>query len=744
MSKVPTYRSPSKVEDLRKIVNFDDEYNHSLAETKDNRVVVEYTISQDLAAGHSAEQEKNLQHFLKSDDSSLLGSSSNRLGSNHAWQDYQMQLMLLEQQHKKRLFLARTEQDNLVTMQDQSSRHTEQLNVSRKRLRTDPGTKQCYTSKPPIASKYGGNTPVMNDNSDTEEREIHAPHLFFFHHRQRLRQYAADNGNISPQVTALLDYILRLYGGDYDEADMLFARDLVTRHSLSLLFMPNEIVASTDQNTGEPAAYVVRKWPTFNADGTLVLDCWFWIMDGVGLARKQCSMSVPRLAEGTEFSIGTLPVIPFRFLDQESRLRLKHRGQKHWALSLQTYVTYQGWNVSKDQFYPDSTFMIDHRTYKRMHSISEAFQFIKPDILPFDPRPPRIPRDAVDDGDFSMLLPPDTHGFYFNEKKWLNIYVDGIQPVKWNKSAFDRLVLPPQTKEVIRALVTVRTSQRGVKHGLGLAGKRENIISGKGNGLIMLLHGGPGTGKSLTAAEIAEMPLYRVTCGDVGTSADVVERYLHNVLTLGKEWNCVLLLDEADVFLEERSMSDLKRNSLVSVFLRILEYYDGILMLTSNRVGTFDEAFKSRIQVALYYKTLNRSSRRKIWHNFLEMLEEDNENVDFKELHSHLDELAGHELNGRQIRNALTTARQLAIYKKEQLEWGHLEHALSLSTEFNDYLKRVQGHTDDQWATEERIRLYDSVFKLYHSVEILATFSKWTRGKTTPLRTIQRELFVMR
>ena len=127
-------------------------------------------------------------------------------------------------------------------------------------------------------------------------------------------------------------------------------------------------------------------------------------------------------------------------------------------------------------------------------------------------------------------------------------------------------------------------------------------------------------------------------------------------------------------------------------------------MLTSNRVGTFDEAFKSRIQVALYYKALTRSSRKKIWQNFLEMLEEDEEDVDLEELRNRLDELAGHELNGRQIRNTLTTARQLAIYKKEQLEWRHLEHALSLSTEFNSYLKRVQGHTDAQWATEEGIR----------------------------------------
>ncbi|KAI1254482.1 hypothetical protein MGN70_003886 [Eutypa lata] len=96
------------------------------------------------------------------------------------------------------------------------------------------------------------------------------------------------------------------------------------------------------------------------------------------------------------------------------------------------------------------------------------------------------------------------------------------------------------------------------------------------------------------------MPLYSVTCSDIGTSLEAVEKYLGSVLHLGKKWNCVLLLDEADVFLEERTLSDLDRNSLVSVFLRTLEYYDGVLILTSNRVGTFDEAFQSRIQLALH------------------------------------------------------------------------------------------------------------------------------------------------
>jgi hypothetical protein len=48
----------------------------------------------------------------------------------------------------------------------------------------------------------------------------------------------------------------------------------------------------------------------------------------------------------------------------------------------------------------------------------------------------------------------------------------------------------------------------------------------------------------------------------------------------------VLLIDEADVFLEKRTLTDVHRNALVSVFLRLLEYYEGILFLTTNRVAT--------------------------------------------------------------------------------------------------------------------------------------------------------------
>lgn len=82
-----------------------------------------------------------------------------------------------------------------------------------------------------------------------------------------------------------------------------------------------------------------------------------------------------------------------------------------------------------------------------------------------------------------------------------------------------------------------------------------------------------------SVAELANKPLYRVTCGDIGTNPEAVEKYLKHVLWLGKNWDCgascspglrelltgaVVLLDEAEVFLQERATNDIQRNALVS------------------------------------------------------------------------------------------------------------------------------------------------------------------------------------
>lgn len=340
--------------------------------------------------------------------------------------------------------------------------------------------------------------------------------------------------------------------------------------------------------------------------------------------------------------------------------------------------------------------MIDLKTYRSLHKNNQyetpGFRTGLKDELGSE----TLGKDKPPDEKFELLLPLTIKGFNLRKKKWYDLLAERINQVNWNKEAFKKVVIDEKAKDLIRALVNNQLASE----------VNTDLIEGKGNGLIMLLHGGPGTGKTLTAesvAEISEKPLYRVTCGDVGTKAEDVEKYLESVLHLGKLWGCVVLLDEADVFLEERSLNDLQRNALVSVFLRVLEYYEGILILTSNRVGTFDEAFKSRIQLALHYPTLRPYQRLRIWENFFDRLDKLNDKtVDLADLRDHLEYLQNEEMNGRQIRNAITTARQYAKWKEATMTYKHLRDVIEVSGRFDKYLNKVRGGvSEDQLAEDE-------------------------------------------
>lgn len=207
-----------------------------------------------------------------------------------------------------------------------------------------------------------------------------------------------------------------------------------------------------------------------------------------------------------------------------------------------------------------------------------------------------------------LISSPVVLGFSFSEKAWLEFSLAGLKPIEWNPSAFDTLVLPPQIKQNLKGLVS--------SHRFNAARTIDDVIVGKGKGLNVVLHGPPGVGKTLTGESIAEFlrcPLYAVSSGELGTSAAHLERDLNRIMEITHAWGAILLLDEADVFLEARQPHDIHRNALVSVFLRLTEYYQGILFLTTNRVATFDEAFQSRIHMGIRYEDLTMKARRKIW-----------------------------------------------------------------------------------------------------------------------------------
>lgn len=161
-----------------------------------------------------------------------------------------------------------------------------------------------------------------------------------------------------------------------------------------------------------------------------------------------------------------------------------------------------------------------------------------------------------------LLAPWKVTAFRLSTKVWADLVVDGISEIDWMPDLMSRLVLDQDIKDLIVALIYYKTTQaKDDKQTF------DDFIPGKGQGVVMLLCGPPGVGKTLTAEAVSEhskRPLYRVNVQDLGSNVSDVERGLQKAMKRCSHWNAVLLLDEADVFLEQRSINSLERNELVS------------------------------------------------------------------------------------------------------------------------------------------------------------------------------------
>ncbi|ROW06834.1 hypothetical protein VMCG_04098 [Cytospora schulzeri] len=318
-----------------------------------------------------------------------------------------------------------------------------------------------------------------------------------------------------------------------------------------------------------------------------------------------------------------------------------------------------------------------------------------------------------------LLCPKHIPAFVFKMRRWQNVHVANLQEPKFQRGMIDDLVMEPSRVRTLKALASsyIRINQHGkpIEHEPWAA----DFVKGKGSGLIFLLHGKPGVGKTATAESIAEFtqrPLMSLTTSDIGTDPKYVEINLTENFKTARSWGAVLVIDEADVFMERRSSQDLQRNSLVAGFLKALEFYDGILFLTTNRVGAFDDAFISRIHVQLLYRDFTEEERQKVWMTFVQKLTRDRGkymriSMDAK------DYIKGKEVqvvkwNGREIRNAFQTAVSLAEYEDERDEEGkilltddHLRSVVELSKGFKTYLEELHKADEDKRAKKRFERL---------------------------------------
>jgi hypothetical protein len=139
------------------------------------------------------------------------------------------------------------------------------------------------------------------------------------------------------------------------------------------------------------------------------------------------------------------------------------------------------------------------------------------------------------------------------------------------------------------------------------------------------------------------------------------------------------------------------------VFLHQLEYYQGVLFLTTNRVNTMDTAFQSRILIGIAFPKMTHDIREQVWAQLLALNNRD-KIIGPKAVEDVKQKLSKYELNGRQIRNVLNVAEGLAFNEHGEtgkLKYSHIKEAAEAAVEFHRLLDNVRSNMKTEhtvWA----------------------------------------------
>jgi len=226
------------------------------------------------------------------------------------------------------------------------------------------------------------------------------------------------------------------------------------------------------------------------------------------------------------------------------------------------------------------------------------------------------------------------HIFHLERHSHVWVHVQNLELYKYDAKLKDKLILPETHRDLVEILAT------------DMDVLMEDFIEGKSGGTTILCKGAPGLGKTLTAeiySEVIEKPLYRVHSGQLGTTPLSVENNLKDVLQRSARWGAVMLIDEADVYIRRRD-DDLDHNAVVASFLRTLEYFSGLLFMTTNRSDDVDDAIQSRCIAMITYETPSKSDATKIWKVISKQFDMDLSDTTIDELTTHFDKASGRDI----------------------------------------------------------------------------------------------------
>lgn len=548
------------------------------------------------------------------------------------------------------------------------------------------------------------------------------PHLLFFSFnelKERLeleRLKGIPNTPLITEIEVTLHFIWEEHKTTFADLQSLTKHESITFSLLWTLFRHGTLVFNRHEFTEQDRILRVTRFEIMRTNEGIfgVIHCHVITHDGEHFGIADERLLIPSF-DG-ERKIQSLPVFPISYHSDGSNIRklAAKLGQKFASLQCQTYGEISGMAACVDEHPVDPQKDLRKcRAYGRVMIDPRAFRMFQPESSLNVPvsTPLKQAEIAELDEEQYMICTPVVIGFCFGTKQWGGFAFGCLRDVSWSSEPFNCLVLDDGHKELIHALVEQHTSR---------ASTFDDFVRGKGKGLIGLLAGPPGCGKTLTAeaaAEVTKRPLYCISAGELGSSPEVVDKALTQILELAQRWKAVVLLDEADVFLSQRKEINVERNALVSIFLRQLEYYQGIMFLTTNLVSQCDAAFESRIHFTVHYPPLCRVSRRQIWKTFV------NKTSDACQClisDAEIDALAQETLNGRQIKNTVGTALSLSLHSNTRLSVKHVRTVLDCMQDWNNAREHHSSHPSSERKSDLRVGIPAVHYIVHISIFILA------------------------
>jgi hypothetical protein len=540
--------------------------------------------------------------------------------------------------------------------------------------------------------------------ADTANPRISGNQLFLA--MDTIRNYKIEQSETSVAAIAKLHlrHLLRFLEKEFKDTQAQYDRmkwECSTSWSMLWAFLPpGEKVYYHCQISGEQCYGIVhgcdydKNWRIFSAK--------LEVMDYNGQSYHACTVScqIPEFED--ERSFNSLDVCPMSFVKQRKQMEdtFLANGKRFYELSVKQnncFMLFEG-PLLRYEVLPETRHkqVVKHKADGRVMIDFWSFVKMNPRYHMGNASPPASSyrmsglqdSSKLPDDEKLRLAPAIVYGFSFSIKKWGCFPVIGFSEILFDDHAFDHhLVMNNEVqKKMMLGLISQYLHDPEPREGPRNCNVNDmpaiDPISNKGEGCIFLCYGPPGTGKTLTAESIAEKlhrPLWAISASELSFKIEKMEENFTKILDIASSWRAVLLLDEADIYLEKRtSVGDPKRNAMTGIFLRLLEYYKGVLFLTTNRVTAFDDAFCSRVSMFIRYHRLTHSHRAKVWETLLSR-------VSLFDID--LDMFAVHELNGREIRNSIRIAHTWASSCKDPLTPQHILEVVKMLQGFRNDLQ---------------------------------------------------------